>query len=53
MIEDILIQYGTLGLWVAYMIIKERTYMKEMKNALKENTNTLVSLREHLELEAK
>ena len=41
MIEELAVQYGTLGMWVAYMIYKERTYMKNMKIAIDNNTKAL------------
>lgn len=44
MIEELLLQYGPLGLWLVYMIVKERTYMLKMRDAMTENTASTTAL---------
>jgi len=41
--EDMLLNYGVLGIWTAYQVYKETTLHKKLIDTL-ENLNTSVSL---------
>ena len=48
---SLIAQYGVMGLWVGYMIYKEKTFYEDMKRSIDNNTvasNKIVSVIEYI-----
>ena len=48
MIEEILINYGTLGAWTIWLLYEKRKLLSEMQRVLSENTQALKSICNYL-----
>lgn len=48
MIEEYLVNFGTLGLWCAYLVIKEKTFHKKMERVLEQNNQALTLIERKL-----
>ena len=49
MLEDILINYGVLGLWTIYLLYEKKTLLAGLSKNLKENSKVLEELKNHFQ----
>lgn len=49
MIEEVLLNYGVLGLWTLSLIIERMTNNKQMKKVIESNTAALIKVHDCLE----
>lgn len=48
MIEDVLMQYGVLGLWTLTLLAEKYKFNREMKTVIQENTEMLIKLKQKI-----
>ena len=48
MIEEVLANYGVLGLWTVTLLAEKYKFHREMKGVIKENTEMLIKIRQKI-----